>query len=135
MQRMMRILQLASLIAVVQVAFPLVAADRGALPDPLIAGWEGRQVCELLLDDGRQRVLRCTFAPGDGHERHFHAPHVGYVLAAGRMQITDATGTREVVTPTGSTWTSEGIEWHEVLNVGPTTAIYLIVEPRTLPTE
>ncbi len=101
------------------------------LPDPLAAGWHGRPVCERLHEDDRQRVLRCSFPPGVGHERHFHAPHFGYVLAGGRMRITDAAGgTREVDLPTGYHWSSEGVAWHEVLNVGETTSVYLIVEPR-----
>ena len=44
------------------------------------------------------------------------------------MRITDSTGARDVDLPTGSNFTSEGVAWHEVLNVGRTTVIYLIVE-------
>lgn len=100
------------------------------LPDPLAAGWQGHPVCEKLHDDARHRVLRCTFPPGVGHERHYHARHFGYALAGGRMRLTDAEGTREVVLDTGSSYVSEGVAWHEVLNVGDTTVVYLIVEPR-----
>ena len=100
------------------------------LPDPLAAGWQGSPVCEKLHEDASQRVLRCTFPPGVGHERHYHAPHFGYALAGGRMRITSADGTREVELETGSSYVSEGVDWHEVLNVGNTTVVYLIVEPR-----
>lgn len=100
------------------------------LPDPLAAGWKARPVCERLHEDQRQRVLRCSFAPGTGHERHFHRPHFGYALSGGRMRITDEKGTRETVLETGSHFTSEGVAWHEVLNVGDTTVAYLIVEPK-----
>lgn len=100
------------------------------LPDPLAAGWQGSPVCEKLHEDASQRVLRCTFPPGVGHERHYHAPHFGYALAGGRMRITSADGTREVELETGSSYVSEGVDWHEVLNVGDTTVVYLIVEPR-----
>jgi len=31
---------------------------------------------------------------------------------------------------TGSSFTSPGVEWHEVVNVGDTTVVYLIVEPK-----
>lgn len=106
-----------------------VAADE-PLPDPLAAGWEGEAVCERIHDGIAQRVLRCTFPPGIGHERHYHAPHFGYVLAGGRMQVTDAGGTRVVETESHGTWQSDGIEWHEVVNVGKTTASYLIIEPK-----
>lgn len=100
-----------------------------SLPDPLAAGWQGESVCEGLAHDLRHRILRCTFPPGVGHERHFHAPHFGYVLVGGRMQITDAKGTRVVDLANHSTWESDGVAWHEVVNVGDTTSIYLIVEP------
>lgn len=83
---------------------------------------------------GASRLLRCTFPPGTGHVRHFHGPHVGYALAGGRTRITDGAGTRQVDLPAGSTWTSEGLAWHEVLNVGETTTSYLIVEAKAAPT-
>ena len=100
------------------------------LPDPLAAGWEGEAVCESLRDDEKMRVLRCTFPPGVGHERHFHAPHFGYAVTSGRMQITDTDGTRVVDVPAGFSQNNTGVEWHEVLNVGETTLIYLVVEPK-----
>ncbi len=100
------------------------------LPDPLQAGWDGEPVCERLHEDADVRVLRCTFPPGVGHERHYHDPHFGYVLVGGRMQITDDEGTRIVDIPDDTSWESEGVQWHEVLNVGETTSQYLIVEPK-----
>ncbi len=112
--------------------FPVIvsvlAAAAAALPDPLEAGWQGRPVCEKLHESDGQRILRCTFPPAVGHVRHYHAPHFGYVIAGGQMQITDAGGTRTVLLEAGATWTSDGVAWHEVLNVGDTTSIYLIVE-------
>lgn len=104
--------------------------SRPALPDPLAAGWNGATVCEKLHEDQDYRVLRCTFPPGVGHERHYHGAHFGYALAGGRMRITDARGTREADIATGSSFTSAGVDWHEVLNVGTTTVAYLIVEPK-----
>ena len=113
-------------------SLPIVDADDSptALPDPLEAGWNGKPVCEKLREDDDHRILRCTFPPGVGHERHYHEKHFGYALSGGRMQITDAGGVREVDLPTGSSYSSDGTEWHEVLNVGETTVTYLIVEPR-----
>ena len=105
-------------------------AEQNELPDPLAAGWEGESVCERVHEDESLRVLRCTFPPGVGHERHYHAPHFGYVIDGGRMQITDGEGTRMAELPDDLTWESEGVEWHEVLNVGDTTSTYLIVEPK-----
>lgn len=111
-------------------AFLLFAHD---LPDPLAAGWKGVPVCERLHEDETQRVLRCTFPPGIGHERHYHRPHFGYALSGGRMRLTDATGTREAALVAGSSFTSAGTAWHQVLNVGETTVQYLIVEPKSRP--
>lgn len=87
-------------------------------------------MCENLFEDSEIRILRCTFPADGGHERHYHAPHFGYVLSSGRMQITDADGTRTVDLTAGNTWVSEGVEWHEVVNVGGTTSTYLIVEKK-----
>jgi len=100
------------------------------LPDPLEAGWNGAPVCELLHEDSEQRVLRCTFKPGVGHERHFHAPNFGYAVSGGRMQLTEESGVREVDLPTASIFSSDGVVWHEVLNIGDSTVVYLIVEPK-----
>ena len=100
------------------------------LPDPAQAGWHGHKVCEVLADNPQLRTLRCTFPPGEGHERHFHAPHWGYVLAPSTMRITTAKGTVTRELKAGDTWWSDGVAWHEVLNVGTTTGVYLIVEPK-----
>ncbi|MBT8144842.1 MAG: cupin domain-containing protein [Gammaproteobacteria bacterium] len=117
-----------SLIAIVVLVSCATAG--GGLPDPLQAGWQGASVCERLHEDPQQRVLRCTFPPGSGHERHFHAAHFGYTIRGGTMRITDPGGTREVNVPDGYHFTSDGIDWHEVLNIGDTTAVFLIVETR-----
>lgn len=100
------------------------------LPGPLEAGWQGAAVCDALHDDRHQRILKCTFPPGIGHERHYHDRHFGYTIAGARMRITDADGTREVEVPTGSSFSSGGIEWHEVINVGDSTGVFLIIEPK-----
>lgn len=102
------------------------------LPDPLAAGWNGQKVCEELHRDSDQRILRCTFPPGVGHERHHHDRNFGYVLAGGRMRLTDANGTREAELVAGNSYASEGLDWHEVLNVGDTTVVYLLVEPQDM---
>jgi len=106
------------------------ACVSASLPDPLEAGWRGEGVCGKLHETSRQRMLRCTFPPGMGHERHYHAAHVGYVLTGGRMQITDESGTRVQDLEGGVSWTSDGVDWHEVLNIGDSTSVYLIVEPK-----
>ena len=110
------------------VAIPALAE---ALPDPVAAGWQGESVCEVLREDSELRIFRCTFPPGVGHERHFHPRHFGYALSGGTMRITSDAGTREVTLKTGSYFFSEGIAWHEGLNVGSTTVSYLMIEPRS----
>ena len=118
------------------VAFPFVLLGCASTPEPsallsaLEAGWDGDRVCELLHESATQRMLRCTFPPGVGHERHYHPAHFGYALSGGTMRITDAGGTREVRLDTGSSYASDGTVWHEVVNVGSTPVIYLIVEEK-----
>lgn len=112
------------------IGFAAANASHSGLPDPLEAGWNGAPVCEKLHEDADHRILRCTFPPSVGHDRHFHKPHFGYAIAGGRMRITDVDGTREVDLATGSSFASDGVTWHEVVNVGDSTVIYLIIEPK-----
>lgn len=101
------------------------------LPSAFDAKWHGKTVCEPLFENAAMRAARCTFPPGGGHERHFHPPHWGYIIAGGTMRTTDANGTRVRELKSGSTWWSDGIAWHEAVNVGTTTSVYIIVEPKS----
>ena len=121
----MKMFSLAASLAVIG-----ACAAQPQLPDPLEAGWNGVPVCEKLNEDSYHRILRCTFPPAGGHDRHFHNRNFGYAIAGGRMRITDSDGVREVNLPTGSSFVSEGIDWHEVINIGDSTVVYLIVEPK-----
>ncbi|MBN2869078.1 MAG: cupin domain-containing protein [Flavobacteriaceae bacterium] len=100
------------------------------LPDPLEAGWYGKKVCKVLQDTKQQRILKCTFPPGVGHQKHYHNPHFGYTLKGGTFKITDTSGTKTINVPTGTTWSKDKITQHEVLNVGDSTSVYLIIEPK-----
>jgi hypothetical protein len=111
----------------------LNAAELENLPDPLDAGWEGKKVCVKLSENDVNRVLRCTFPPGIGHERHYHISHFGYAISGGRVRLVDSKGAREVNLATGSYYSSRGVEWHHILNIGNTTVIYLIVEEKRPP--
>lgn len=102
--------------------------NKNKLPDPLEAGWNNEAVCELVEENSKLRILRCTFAPGIGHERHYHKPHFGYTLSGSTFRIKDTTGTREVNVPTGYSFNNDRIDWHEVLNIGDSTAVFLIIE-------
>ena len=46
------------------------------------------------------------------------------------MRLTDAKGVRVAQLQAGSSFTSAGTPWHEVLNIGDTTVIYLIIETK-----
>ncbi|MEJ6792603.1 MAG: cupin domain-containing protein [Lacinutrix sp.] len=100
------------------------------LPDPLQAGWEGEKVCEVLSETKKQRVLKCTFPPKVGYEKHYHKPHFGYTIAGSTFQITDNKGTRNVPVTTGTNWVKTDLTEHEVLNVGDSIAVFLIIEPK-----
>jgi len=102
--------------------------EKTTLPDPLQAGWEGEKVCEIVHEDKEVRVLKCTFAPGVGHEKHEHQPHFGYTLKGGTFKITDANGTKTINVKAGTSWSKDTVTQHEVLNVGDSTSVYLIVE-------
>lgn len=102
--------------------------NQQSLPDPLEAGWNGEVVCEVVDDNDKLRVLKCTFAPNVGHEKHYHNPHYGYTIAGSRFRIKDSTGTREVDVPTGYSFSKDEISTHEVLNIGDSTAVFLIIE-------
>jgi quercetin dioxygenase-like cupin family protein len=109
---------------------PLSCTNHNPLPDPLEAGWNGQPVCEVLEDNLNLRALKCTFPPGVGHEKHYHEAHFGYTIAGSRFRIKDSSGTREIDVPTGSSFSNDGVAWHEVLNIGDSTAIFLIIEPK-----
>jgi len=106
----------------------LSCTNKNDLPDPLEAGWQGKAVCEVLEENKDVRILKCTFKPGIGHEKHYHNPHFGYTLSGGKFKITDTAGTRDVNVPTGYSFSKDSVTVHEVLNIGETTAVFLIVE-------
>jgi len=102
--------------------------DTPNLPDPHEAGWKGEQVCEVIFENDLQRVLRCTFPPAVGHEKHSHQPHFGYTIKGSTFRMTSESGTKEVDVPSGSHFYNAGIVEHEVLNIGDSTAVFLIYE-------
>lgn len=104
--------------------------DAAPLPTAFEAGWKGEKVCEPLFENEKMRAARCTFPPGVGHERHFHPPHWGYIVEGTTMRITTAAGTTDRVLKSGTNWWSDGIAWHEAVNIGTTTGVYIIVEPK-----
>ena len=111
-------------------AAPAVAPATAGLPTAFEAGWKGDKVCEPLFENDSMRAARCTFPPDVGHERHFHNPHWGYIVQGATMRMTDASGTADRVLETGSTWWSDGVPWHEGVNISETTGVYVIIEPK-----
>lgn len=107
-----------------------LAVDTAGLPHAFDAGWQGQETCELLFEDASVRIGKCEFPPGIGHEKHYHNPHFGYVLEGSTMRLVDGDGEQTVTTETGGSWSTTAVTVHEGLNVGQTTARYLIVEPR-----
>ena len=124
------LLVIAALLTAV-LAAPVLATDPPAgLPHAFDAGWQGQQTCERLYETAEVRVGKCSFPPGVGHERHYHNPHFGYVLAGGTLRIESAAGEVVVTTVAGDTWSTDAQTVHEAVNIGDTTTEYLIVEPR-----
>lgn len=107
------------------------SAQHAPLPSALCAGWQGQSVCERLHEDPQIRVLRCTFAPGVGHEMHYHPPHFGYALAGETtMQVTTAAGVEDRPVRAGGSFAVDAETRHRALNVGAETAAYLVVEKK-----
>ncbi len=106
------------------------ASSPAPLPTAVLAGWHGQRMCEPLFENAQMRAARCSFPPGTGHERHFHPPHWGYIVQGSTMRITSAAGTVVRELKAGDSWWSDGIAWHEAVNVGQTTGVYVIIEPK-----
>ena len=107
------------------------SAQIAPLPMALCAGWHGERVCEQLHEDTQIRVLRCTFAPGVGHEMHYHPPHFGYVLSGESiMRITTDAGVVDRSVHPGQAFSNDGEIRHAALNIGAETTTYLIVEKK-----
>lgn len=126
----MRYLYKAIIIAAILFSLSTELVAEETLPGALEAGWKGVKVCELLQENEMTRVLRCTFPPGVGHERHYHPAHFGYTLKGSTMHITDASGKRDFTGSASAAWQSDGVAWHQVVNIGETTAQYLIIEQK-----
>jgi len=108
------------------------SAQVAPLPMALCAGWEGERTCELLNEDAQVRILRCSFAPGVGHQLHYHPPHFGYVLSGNSVMRISTPDGAVVDRPVraGSSFSNDNEVVHEPVNVGDETMTYLIVEKK-----
>ena len=113
-----------------EVTVVALADPTEGLPHAFDAGWHGQKTCTLLYETASVRVGQCSFPPGVGHEKHYHKPHFGYVLEGSTMLIRSANGESESSTAAGETWSTDRLTIHEAVNIGDTTARYLIVEPK-----
>ncbi|MDU8886410.1 cupin domain-containing protein [Yeosuana sp. MJ-SS3] len=110
--------------------FILSCKQQPNLPDPSQAGWKGHKVCEVLEDNDKVKILKCTFPSGIGHEKHRHKPHFGYTLAGSKFRMVDKHGVKELDVPTGYSFYKDSVTVHEALNIGDSTAVFLIIEPK-----
>lgn len=122
--------KLINAIAIVCLLLTMSCKKAQTLPDPLKAGWKGHKVCKIIEDNDVIRVLKCTFPPGVGHEKHRHKPHFGYTLSGSKFRMEDKNGVKEVDVPTGYSFYKDSITVHEAINIGDSTAVFLIIEPK-----
>lgn len=122
--------KLMNAIAIVCLLLTMSCKKAQTLPDPLKAGWKGHKVCKIIEDNDVIRVLKCTFPPGVGHEKHRHKPHFGYTLSGSKFRMEDKNGVKEVDVPTGYSFYKDSITVHEAINIGDSTAVFLIIEPK-----
>lgn len=113
----------------VMILTPFIGQSKD-LNGPLLTGWKDEKVCEKLSENKHENILRCTFPPGVGHEKHNHNANFGYAISGGKVQIKDQKGSRIVDLATHSYFDSLGTDWHEILNVGDTTIVYIILETK-----
>ena len=119
------------LIGYILLVFLFSCEQKTKLPDPHEAGWKGEKVCEVLNETKKTRVLKCSFPPGVGHEKHFHAPHTGYTIKGSRFKMISEDGIVNIVdVKSGGSWSKTELSIHEVQNVGDSTAVFLIIEEK-----
>ena len=73
------------------------------------------------------RAARCSFPPGVGHERHFHAAHWGYIVQGATMRITTAAGIIDRVLKAGDSARYAVDLQHSIRNTGKGAAKALLV--------
>lgn len=115
---------------------PFMGQAQEPLPDTIEAGWTNpdtgkvEPVCEVLYEDEQIRTGTCAYPPGIGQERHTHGPYFTYVVSGGTLRVTNPRGTFESTSITGNSSKSNGVEWHELLNVGDTTIQFFFIETK-----
>lgn len=98
------------------------------LPDPVEAKWKGQDVFRVIEANEELRTLKCSFPPGGGHDKHFRTKHYDDSITGSTFKITDAEVTRDVEVTSGSDFFNSSLNWHEVENVGDSTAVLILIE-------
>ena len=83
---------------------------------------------KVILDNEKVRVLQVEFAPGDVAPWHQHPNHVVYVLAGGKLEITDKGKDAKVLDLNeGDAMFLQAVT-HMAKNVGSTTIKLIVTE-------
>lgn len=97
-------------------------------PDIAVVEWQGKKVCEVLMEDTEVRISRCSLPAGATHLRHHHMTRFVYRLSDGEERTTDAAGTRDSASKAGDYGVAPALDWHQVLNAGSGELRYVIVD-------
>jgi quercetin dioxygenase-like cupin family protein len=92
--------------------------------DPIAVG---PNIYRLILENERVRVMEARFKPGEKIAAHTHPDHVLVVTAAGKLAITNASGTREIDAKVGDAFFIPA-ETHSAQNVGTTEFVGVVTE-------
>jgi quercetin dioxygenase-like cupin family protein len=105
-------------------------AAAAAAQDPAVVGPD---VYKCIFDNEHTRVCEVTFKPGAKIGMHSHPAHFAYVMAPGKLRITNDKGVSQDVDFKVGTVTWLEPETHSGENIGTTEIKALVVEFRDLP--
>ena len=90
-------------------------------------------VYQVIFENDDVKVLKVTFAPGQGDNMHEHGVITYYGIKGGKLQNTLADGTvKEMEVPDGFVGHGNTIVKHQIENVGDDTVRGIIVEHKKL---
>jgi quercetin dioxygenase-like cupin family protein len=87
----------------------------------------GPTIYRLILENERVRVMEVRFQPGEKITAHTHPDHVVVVTSAGKLAITNASGTQEFDAKVGDAFFIPA-ETHSAENVGTTEFAGVVTE-------
>ena len=90
-------------------------------------------VYQVIFENDDVKVLKVTFAPGQGDNMHEHGVITYYGIKGGKLQNTLADGSvKEMEVPDGFVGHGNNIVKHQMENVGDDTVKVIIVEHKKL---